>query len=266
MNAMLKIAAGALVALSLPAAAQVVFYEHDGFAGRSFETNRQVGNFERFGFNDRASSVVVISGRWEMCTDARFGGQCVVVRPGRYPTLNALGLNDRLSSVRPVGRQARVEERRFAPPPPMPVYDNRRRQGERLFEAEVTSVRAVYGSPRERCWVEREQVGDRDSSIAGAVVGGLIGGVLGHQIGSGRGNDAATAGGAIAGAVIGSNVARDRDGGYVQDVRRCESVQGRGRPEFWDVTYVFRGVEHRMQTAHPPGRTVTVNQRGEPRA
>jgi uncharacterized protein YcfJ len=258
-------AATAGLALALPAAAQVVFYEHDGFAGRSFEADRQIGNFERFGFNDRASSVVVLSGRWEMCTDRRFEGQCVVVRPGRYPTLNALGLNDRLSSVRPVSREARVEERRFAPPPPVPVYDNRRRKDERLFEAQVTSARAVYATAQQRCWVERERVGD-SSGIGGAVIGGIIGGVLGHQIGSGRGNDAATAAGAVGGAVIGSNVARDRDGGYSQDVRRCENVPTAGRPDHWDVTYVFRGQEHRIQTAYRPGPTVTVNARGEPRA
>ena len=267
MKAFTRIAfAGVGLALAIPAAAQVVFYEHDGFGGRNFQADRQIANFERFGFNDRASSVVVLSGRWEVCTDRRFEGRCVVVRPGRYPTLNALGLNDRLSSVRPVSREARVEERRFAPPPPMPVYDNRRRKDERLFEAEVTSVRAVYATPQQRCWVERERVGDSGSSVGGAIVGGILGGVLGHQIGSGRGNDAATAAGAIGGAVIGSNVARDRDGGYSQDVRRCDNVPTSGRPDHWDVTYVFRGQEHRMQTTVPPGRTVTVNRRGEPRA
>ena len=255
-------AAGAALAGS--AAAQVVFYEHDGFGGRSFEVDRQLGNFERVGFNDRVSSVIVLSGRWEMCSERRFEGRCVVVRPGRYPSLSAVGLNDAVSSVRPVSREARIEERRFAPPPPMPVYDNRRRKDERLFEAEVTSVRAVYASPQQRCWVERERVSD--NSIAGAVVGGLLGGVLGHQVGSGRGNDIATAGGAIAGAAIGANVARDRSGGYSQDVRRCENVPTSGRPDHWDVTYVFRGQEHRIQTTVPPGRTVTVNRQGEPRA
>ena len=39
-----------------------------------------------------------------------------------------------------------------------------------------------------------------------------------------------------------------------------------GRPEFWDVTYKFRGQEHRMQMTDPPGPTVTVNGLGEPRA
>ena len=262
-----KAAAAVALAFAAPAMAQVVFYEHDGFQGRSVEVDRQLGNFNRADFNDRASSVVVLDGRWEMCTDRRFEGDCVVVRPGRYPSLRALGLNDSVSSVRPVSREMVVEERRYAPPPPMPVYDNRRRDNERLYEARVTSVRAVYGqNTQQRCWTERETHSNRGASVGGAAIGGILGGVLGHQIGSGRGNDLATAAGAIGGAVLGSNVARDRAGNEVRDVQRCENVPTAGSPEFYDVTYVFEGQEHRIQTTVHPGQTVLVNRSGEPRA
>ena len=88
--------------LAAQAAAQVSFYEEEGFQGRSFTTAKQVGNFERFGFNDRATSVVVRSSRWEVCDDVRFNGNCVVLRPGRYPSLAALGLSDSIASMRPV--------------------------------------------------------------------------------------------------------------------------------------------------------------------
>jgi uncharacterized protein YcfJ len=37
------------------------------------------------------------------------------------------------------------------------------------------------------------------------------------------------------------------------------------RADYWDVTYEFRGDEHRVQLSAPPGRTVTVNAQGEPR-
>jgi hypothetical protein len=47
------------LAVAAQASAQVTFYEREGFDGRTFTTERKVGNFERFGFNDRASSVVV---------------------------------------------------------------------------------------------------------------------------------------------------------------------------------------------------------------
>ena len=73
----------------------------------------------------------------------------------------------------------------------------------------------------------------------------------------------ATAGGAVAGAAVGANVGR---GGYSQDVQRCENVSQNMRPDYWDVTYEFQGQEHRAQLSAPPGRTITVNQYGEPRA
>ena len=253
------------LAMATQASAQVVFYENDGFQGRSFTTERPVGNFERFGFNDRASSVVVLRDRWEVCDDARFSGRCVILRPGRYPSLSALGMSDRISSARIVARSVRVDDSRYAPAP-LAVYDNHRRANERLYEAEVTSVHAVLGPPEQRCWVEREQYGHADNNVnvPGAVAGAVIGGVLGHQIGSGRGNDVATVGGAVAGGAIGANVGRDS--GSRHDVQRCENVSSQGRADHWDVTYNFRGQEHRIQMTSAPGPTVTVNAQGEPRA
>ena len=263
MNALLKTALTVTgLALAPHATAQITFYENDGYSGRSFTASRPIANFERFGFNDRANSVIVLNDRWEVCTDARFEGRCVVLRPGRYPSLSAMGLNDRVSSVRNLVRTARIEDDRYAPIAE-PVYDNRRRQSERLFEADVTSVRAVVGPSEQRCWIEREQVGD--ANVPGALLGAVIGGVLGHQVGGGRGRDVATAGGAVAGAAIGSNSGGGQYG-YGQNVQRCADTPSSARPNYWDVTYNFRGVEHRIQLANPPGRTITVNRDGEPRA
>src|SRR6185295_342452 len=210
-------------------------------------------------------SAVVFGNRWEVCEDVRFSGRCVVLRPGRYPSLTSMGLNNRISSVRAVSSNARFDGGRYAPPPPAPVYDNRRRNGERLYEANVTAVRAVVGPPEQRCWVEREQVpqAQSDLNVPGAVVGAVIGGVLGHQVGSGRGNTAATVAGTVAGGAVGANVGRP--GAQTRDVQRCASVPSQ-TPAYYDVTYHFQGQEHHMQTATPPGQTVIVNARGEPRA
>lgn len=258
MNAIHRAALGAFaLLLATPAAAQITFYERDDFRGRAFSTDRPVANFERYGFNDRASSVVVEHGRWEACDDAGFRGRCVVLRPGRYGSLDAMGLGNRVSSVRPARNGRRYTE--ALPPAPAPAYEYRRRPQERLYEATVTSARAVGGPPEHRCWIEREQVSR--PNVGGAVVGGIIGGIIGHQIGSGRGRDVATAGGVAAGAAIGSQVGAE---GGSRDVERCETAY-QGNPDYWDVTYVFRGVEHRVQMSEPPGRTVTVNERGEPR-
>jgi len=105
------------VAIATQAAAQVTFYERQGFEGQSFTTGKQINNFSRHGFNDRASSVVVLNNRWEVCEDIKFDGQCVVLRPGRYPSLAAMGLNNQVSSVRAVSRNARIDDHRYAPAP-----------------------------------------------------------------------------------------------------------------------------------------------------
>jgi len=255
----LALAAAGLVAAS-NALADITFFENPHYSGRSFTTERQVNNLGRYGFNDRASSVTVGRDRWEVCENANFKGHCAVVRPGSYASLRDMGLNDRISSVRRVGREA-------GPPPVVSHYDGRRRHGERLYEANVLAVHAVVGPPEQRCWVERESVVQQGGNrTGGAIAGALIGGILGHQIGGGTGRDLATVGGAVAGATIGANAAGNRgDRVVAQDVQRCRTVPSQARPDYWDVTYSFRGMEHRVQLTEAPGPTVTVNGNGEPR-
>ncbi len=228
--------------------AQVIFYEGEDFQGRSFTTGKKIGNLKRYGFNDRASSVVVMSDRWEVCENPQFNGRCAVLRPGRYPSLAAMGLNDRVSSVRTVSRDAYIDDNRYAPAP-VAEHDYRRRDNERLYQANVTSVRAVVGPPEQRCWVEQEQVPQEKSkaNVPGAIAGAVIGGILGHQVGNGRGNDLATVGGAVAGAAVGANVGRS--GGQpatTQDVKRCETVpnQARARPLGCDLQLSRAGASH----------------------
>jgi uncharacterized protein YcfJ len=243
------------------ASAQITFYENDDFRGRSFAASSWVNDFTRYGFNDRSSSAIVTGGRWEVCEDVRFEGRCVVLRPGNYDSLRAMGMNDRISSVRPA--QAQMGQ---SPPPVQPVYEYQRRPNERLREVPVTSARAVVGPPEERCWMEREQVrGHSEPNVGGAIAGALLGGILGHQVGGGAGRDLATAGGAVAGGVIGSNIGRkDAPAPEAREVRRCETTANT-TPAYWDVTYIFRGQPHHVQMRNEPGRTVLVNGNGEPR-
>jgi uncharacterized protein YcfJ len=271
MNAISRSAmAVAAMAFATQAAAQIIFYEREGFQGRTFTTEEQVRNLERFGFNDRASSVEVLADRWEVCDDAGFRGRCIVLRPGRYPSLAAMGMDNRISSVRDVSPNARFEDKLYAPAPVAgPDYrdgrDYRRRNGERVYEANVTSVRAVVGTAEQRCWVEHGQAQPRSgTNVPGTIAGALIGGILGHQIGRGTGQDIATVGGAVAGAVVGGRIGSGQQA-QAQDVQRCDTVPSQA-PTYWDVTYIFRGQEHRVQLTTQPGPTITVNDQGEPRA
>jgi uncharacterized protein YcfJ len=265
MNKTMKIAvAAAAMGLASQAFAQITFYEGEGWRGRAYSANTTVRDLSRNGFNDRASSVVVDRGQWEVCSDANFRGQCMVLRKGSYESLRGMGMNDRISSVRPVKPRDRYENE--APPPiAQPSYEWRRRPSERIVDVPVSEVHAVVGSPEQRCWVERQQVSEPSRPNAGGVIAGaLIGGILGHQVGGGTGRQVATAGGAIAGAAIGNNVA-NQNNVSTRDVRRCENVSNQ-KPEYWDVTYNYRGVQHRVQMSVPPGNTIAVNsQTGEPR-
>jgi uncharacterized protein YcfJ len=150
-----------------------------------------------------------------------------------------------------------------------PAYDYRRRENERLYEANVTYVRAVVGPPQQRCWVEPALVDNGSAAgvnIPGAILGGAVGGIIGHQIGGGRGQDIATGIGVLGGAAVGANVRPGTNGlVYSQNVQRCEYVPASSRPDYWDVTYVFAGTEHRAQMTVPPGPTILVNAQGEPR-
>jgi uncharacterized protein YcfJ len=252
-----------ILALAASAKAQITFYEGEGFRGRAFTSNRQIGNFQRAGFNDRASSVIVERGLWEVCEAERFQGRCVFLRAGSYDSLSRMGMNDRVSSMRQVDTRRRSQWDNNGPEPmSAPNYDYRRRPNERVYQARVTSVRGIVGPEDRRCWVERsERHGRRGKSSSGAIVGAILGGILGHEVGGrGRSGDVGTVGGAAAGAVIGANVGRDGD----RNVRRCETVSDE-EPEYWEVTYDYNRVEHRVRMSSPPGATIAVNRNGEPR-
>lgn len=177
----------------------------------------------------------------------------------------------------PEQRQVTMERQAYPQsyPQTYPYSDQGTRQGnyrrganERLFEARVTSVRAVMGAGGQRCWIEREEVSQQRgaSNVPGALAGAVIGGILGHQVGGGSGRDLATVGGVVAGAAVGSQVGRQgqNGGSYTQDVERCSNT-GRSEVEHWDVRYEYRGISHRAQMTSPPGATITVNADGEPR-
>jgi uncharacterized protein YcfJ len=263
-----QVLALAALTAAASASAQITLYQGEGFRGRAYSTAGEVRDLGRLGrdsLDDRASSIVVERGRWEVCEQPRFRGRCVVLRRGSYDSLTRLGMENRISSLRPADERRRYEHEAEAPME-RPDYAWRRRANERVYEAPVSAVRAVMGPPTQRCWTERQQVGTTSGpSVGGAIAGAVIGGILGHQVGGGSGKNIATAGGAVAGAMIGSSVAGGNVRPITQDVQRCQSSVG-GTPAYYDVTYSFRGRAHQVQMSAPPaGRTIIVNANGEPR-
>ncbi len=172
-----------------------------------------------------------------------------MLRPGQYPPLLAMGINDRLSSARAVGLSVQVEDHRYGP---LPVVsrDYGRRNEERVYEVDIASVCAVVEDSGRRCWVEpRQTVQERSGgpNVPGALLGAVIGGILGHQVG-GSGKDVATGVGVVAGAVIGGNSGRG-DGAQkvvtTQNVERCTNNPGQARAG----VIPSKAVRHRLWSA-----------------
>ncbi|MEL6567403.1 MAG: beta/gamma crystallin-related protein [Pseudomonadota bacterium] len=88
----------------------LVLFEDPGFRGQRFPINGQVNNLRRFGFNDTASSLRVRRGAWLVCTDPNFNGRCRVFTADQG-AFSRRGLNDRITSVRPISER---EARRYA--------------------------------------------------------------------------------------------------------------------------------------------------------
>lgn len=80
---------------------RVVLYENNDFYGRSYDVNGMVVNLDGTGFNDRAQSMIVYEGTWQLCVDENFGGYCHTYGPGRYSNIGPL--SNQLSSLRPAG-------------------------------------------------------------------------------------------------------------------------------------------------------------------
>jgi len=85
-----------------PRGPQIVFYDQPGFQGQSFGSYMPIPDLKRVGLN-RAASVVVEAGAWEVCDGERFSGRCVLLRPGRYPSFGVIELQGPIASVRLAG-------------------------------------------------------------------------------------------------------------------------------------------------------------------
>lgn len=85
-----------------PGGPEIIVFGRSGFQGRSAVIDGP-SDLRGTRLNDRISSVSVRSGRWEVCSDPGFRGRCQVIG-GDVAELRRIGLNDTITSLRPVGR------------------------------------------------------------------------------------------------------------------------------------------------------------------
>jgi hypothetical protein len=90
-------------------AGELTLFAGEGFRGPSVTLRDGSNNFVDLGFNDRASSMIVRSGQWEVCEHRDFQGACAVFGPGEYPRLARF--ENAISSARQVGGGGEWRER-----------------------------------------------------------------------------------------------------------------------------------------------------------
>lgn len=76
----------------------VELFENSGLGGRRLTFQGETRSLSGAGFNDRASSMIIHEGQWQLCEHDNFGGKCVVYGPGRYDNLGPM--TDQASSLR----------------------------------------------------------------------------------------------------------------------------------------------------------------------
>lgn len=167
---MLALAAVLMGQIAAASAGEMTLFARDNFRGEEVTIRDGVRNLREAGFNDRASSLIVHSGVWEICEHKDFGGYCAVFERGEYPHLR--NFNNNISSARQIerggrggyrdrdhdGRDDRDERRErrewreeqrerrggFDRPDPLELFEHARFEGRRVsFQGEAHSMRGA---------------------------------------------------------------------------------------------------------------------------
>ena len=79
-------------------------FDGPNFTGQRFDTQSEIYDLSRQGFNDRASSIAIARGeRWQVCMDSNYRSQCQVFDDSVRDLAQYGYFNNSISSVRPVG-------------------------------------------------------------------------------------------------------------------------------------------------------------------
>jgi hypothetical protein len=87
-------------AASVTPEAGIELFGYPDFRGGHLSASEDVADLAERNFNKGAVSMIVHSGRWELCTDVEYKGQCAVYATGRYAQLDTFA--NRISSMRQV--------------------------------------------------------------------------------------------------------------------------------------------------------------------
>ena len=104
-----KLLFAALATAGAVQAAEITIYKQPNFAGGDQTFNRDTASLQGTGVYDQSKSVVVRSGRWQVCSQPNFQGDCQVLERGQYASLPQQ-LSGRIESMREVTQMADADE------------------------------------------------------------------------------------------------------------------------------------------------------------
>jgi hypothetical protein len=99
---------GGLVLAGAAQAAEITIFKQPNFSGGDQTFTRDTNSLSGTGVYDQSKSVVVRSGRWQVCSQPNFQGDCQVLERGQYASLPQ-ELNGRIESIREVTQIADAE-------------------------------------------------------------------------------------------------------------------------------------------------------------
>ncbi len=139
---------------------------------------------------------------------------------------------------------------------PAATRDYRRRPSELLYLVSVTATRAVWRGHEQPCWVEHQGLPFSDRPSIG---------IMDYQLDKDPNGLARPGPSRNAGSQAENS--RDPFGQPLlrQEVQPCKDRPVDAAPLYWDLSYTFKGMNYRLRTLSPPGRSVFVNRYGEPR-
>lgn len=104
-------AAGASAQTTGPVEAYL--YDFPNFQGSGVTARESIPDLTRYNFADKATSIRILSGQWEVCTGVNFTGRCETITADSWD-LTGIDLNNQINAVRPA---------RPGGYPARPVYD-----------------------------------------------------------------------------------------------------------------------------------------------
>lgn len=149
----------ALSAIGVAHAAEITIYKQPNFTGDQTTMREARTDLKGTGFKDQASSVVIQSGRWELCTWPDFKGDCMTLTPGQYARLDEK-IFHRVRSIRPLDTYAENDRGYYGRDRDYGYgYGDRDRDRDRVADIELFAGTG-YRGPRVRLNHDRDALGD----------------------------------------------------------------------------------------------------------